>query len=122
MRARILKIGGGAVLVAALAGGGAAWATAGGEGGSATGPAADRASAAALAHVGGGKVIEVERESESGGVWEVEIRRADGSTVEVALDAGYGVLGAGAESDGSDGAEGGDGTEDEGSDDGETGK
>ena len=116
MRARMLKLGGGAALVAALAGGGAAWATAGGEGGSATGPAAERASAAALAHVGGGKVMEVERESESGGVWEVEIRRPDGSTVEVALDAGYGVLGAGTESEGSDAQE------DEGPDDGETGE
>ena len=116
MRARMIKMAGGAVLVAALAGGGAAWATAGGEGGSATGPAADRASAAALAHVGGGKVTEVERESESGGVWQVEIQRPDGSTVEVVLDAGYSVLGAGADAEGSDAQE------DEGSDDGEAGE
>ena len=116
MRARMLKLGGGAVLVAALAGGGAAWATAGGDGGSATGPAADRASAAALAHVGGGKVTEVERESESGGAWEVEIRRPDGSTVEVVLDAGYGVLGAGTDK------EDGNARDDEGSSDDEPGE
>ena len=95
MRGRLVKLVAGAALLAAVAGGGVAWATAGDDDeGSATGPAADRARTAALAHVGGGEVTEVERDSEGGAVWEVEVERADGSTLEVRLNAAYTVIGA----------------------------
>jgi hypothetical protein len=105
MRARLIKLGLPVVVLLALAGGGVAWATAGDDDELVTGPEADRASAAAVEHVGGGRVIGVERESEEGGVWEVEIARADGSTVEVQLDASYTVVGSGDEED-EDGSEG----------------
>jgi hypothetical protein len=106
MRTRLVKVVAGAVLLAALAGGGVAWATAGGDDeGSATGPAADRARAAALAHIGGGEATEVERDSEGGAVWEVEVRRADGSTIEVRLDGAYKVMGAEADDEDAEGSD-----------------
>jgi hypothetical protein len=103
MRTRLVKVTAGAVLIAALAGGGVAWATAGDDDeGTVTGPTADRARAAALAHVGGGKATEVERD---GSTWEVEVQRADGSTLEVHLDSGYKVVGSETDSEGADGSE-----------------
>jgi hypothetical protein len=103
MRTRLVKITAGAVLIAALAGGGVAWATAGDDDeGNVTGPAADRARVAALAHVGGGEVTEVERE---GSTWEVEVQRADGSTLEVHLDSAYDVVGSETDSEDADGSE-----------------
>lgn len=93
MRTRLIKIGAGAVVLAALAGGGVGWATSGDDDDQpATGPAAERARAAALAHVGGGTVIGVERESEGDAAWEVEVRRADGSVLELVLDERYSVV------------------------------
>ena len=109
MRARWVKLGAALVVIAALAGGGVAWGTAGDDDESVTGPQADRARAAAIAHVGGGTASEVER-AEGGGGWEVEIRRADGSTVEVQLDESYKVLGAANDSE--DGEDSGQGEED----------
>ena len=99
MRPRMIKIGALVVVLAALAGGGVAWGTSGDDDESVTGPGADRARAAALAHVGDGQVVGVEREGEGGAVWEVEITRSDGSTVEVALDENYKVVGSGGEED-----------------------
>src|SRR5215218_7860642 len=99
MRPKIIKVGAVVVVLAALAGGGIAWGTAGDDDETVTGPAADKARAAALAHVGAGQVVGVEREAEGGAVWEVEITRKDGSTVEVALDENYKVVGSGAEED-----------------------
>jgi len=101
----MIKIGAVIVVLAALAGGGVAWGTAGDDDENVTGPAADRARAAALAHVGDGRVVGVEREAEGGAVWEVEITRSDGSTVEVALDANYDVVGSSAEEDADDSGE-----------------
>ena len=76
-----------AVLVGGGIGAGVAL-SGGGEGDAeARGPEADAASAAALAHVGSGTVTSVERDGENGATWEVEIRRADGSSVDVRLDA-----------------------------------
>ena len=43
---------------------------------------------AALAETGGGRVNAVERDSEHGATWEVEVTKLDGSTVDVRLDAG----------------------------------
>lgn len=100
MRRRLLSIGAVVVVLGALAGGGVAWGTAGDDDESVTGPGADRAKAAALAHVGDGQVVGAEREGEGGAVWEVEIKRPDGSTVEVALDDNYKVVGSGDEEDG----------------------
>jgi len=84
---------GGAAAVLAL--GGAGWALAGGgddDGPSATGPGADRAKAAAVAHLGGGTVNAVERDSEDGATWEVEVTKPNGDTVDVRLDAAYHVV------------------------------
>jgi uncharacterized membrane protein YkoI len=64
-----------------------------GEGGDddkqATGPAADRAKSAAIDIAGGGTAQSVEREDEGRAVWEVEVKRPDGKTVEVTLDGNY---------------------------------
>jgi uncharacterized membrane protein YkoI len=81
-------------VVAVAAGGGAyAWAGAGDDGDvNVTGPGADRARQAALAHLGGGKANAVERDSEAGATWEVEVTKPDGSTVDVRLDATYEVV------------------------------
>jgi hypothetical protein len=56
---------------------------------SATGPQAERARAAALSITRGGTANAVERDSEGGGTWEVEVTRKDGSTVDVRLDASF---------------------------------
>lgn len=57
-----------------------------------TGDALGKASAAALAHTGGGKVTETEVGDEEG-AYEVEVTRADGSQVDVHLDENFTVLG-----------------------------
>ena len=80
----------GAVLVLGLGGVGVAQAVGGDDGeGGAGGAGADRAKAAALELVPGGHVNAVERDSEKGATWEVEVRRPDGSTVDVRLGASY---------------------------------
>ncbi len=92
---------------AALGGGGAAIAGAAGGDDDATdraitGPALDRAGAAALNHTGGGRVTETEIGDEEG-AYEVEVTRADGSQVDVHLDGGFNVLGSAADGE-TDGA------------------
>jgi hypothetical protein len=86
-RRRLVGAVGAAALLAA--GGGVATALAGGDDGEggAGGSGAARAKAAALALVGGDHVNAVERDSEKGATWEVEVAKPDGSTV--ASDAGY---------------------------------
>ena len=91
MRRRLIKIGVGLAALGGLALGGTALATGGG-GDSTTGPGADQASAAALAELGGGKANSVERDSENGAAWEVEVTKTDGTTVDVRLDADYKVV------------------------------
>jgi uncharacterized membrane protein YkoI len=87
------KIGISVAALAAAVGGGVAWAGAGDSGeGTVTGPEADRARAAALAHLGGGTANAVERDSEGGGVWEVEVTKPDGNVVDVRLSADYEVV------------------------------
>jgi uncharacterized membrane protein YkoI len=98
-------IAGGAVAV--LAAGGAAIAgAAGGDDDAAdrpiAGAALDRASAAALAETGGGKVTDTEMEEE--GAYEVEVMRADGSQVEIQLDRNFAVLGSERDDDEGDAA------------------
>ena len=65
-----------------------------------SGQALDRASAAALAETGGGKVTETEVGDEEG-AYEVEVTRADGSQVDVHLNKDFKVLGSAADNDGS---------------------
>jgi hypothetical protein len=57
-----------------------------------TGSDLDRATGAALQHTGGGTVIEA-GQGDGGAAYGVEVRRADGSVVEVALDASFRVVG-----------------------------
>jgi uncharacterized membrane protein YkoI len=63
-----------------------------------TGTALTRASAAALAHTGGGRVTDTEAGDEEG-AYEVEVTLPDGRQVDVHLDAGFDVLGDEAEDD-----------------------
>jgi uncharacterized membrane protein YkoI len=92
-----------AAAVAALGLGGAAiaGATGGGDDGGGkgddgagkpiTGPALDRASRVALDHTGGGSVSATEFQDEEG-YYEVEVKRDDGSQVDVHLDSHFNVL------------------------------
>ena len=83
MRKRVAVATGGAVVAAVLVGGGVA--VAGGlepgEDGSQdyTQEQADRATAAALDATGGGTATSVERDSEDGATWEVEVTKPDGT-------------------------------------------
>jgi hypothetical protein len=96
MRKRAAVIGGGVALAAVLVGGGVA--VAGGfepgEHGSHsyTQQQADRATAAALQATGGGTANSIERDSEDGATWEVEVTKPDGRTVDVRLDENYAVV------------------------------
>ena len=118
MTERLKKAVAGIAALVALALGGAALAQAGDSGGTAnggqaqersddgdrgesktesgdesvTGSGADKAKAAALKITGGGTANAVERDNENGAVWEVEITKADGQTVDVRLDQGYGLV------------------------------
>ena len=57
-----------------------------------TGPLAERAEEAALEATGGGTANSVERDTEDGATWEVEVTKRDGSTVDVRLDEAYEVV------------------------------
>jgi hypothetical protein len=84
----------GAALAIAAGGVGVAAATGGGDDGdeAVTGPAADRATEAALAITDGGTANSVERDSENGATWEVEVTKPDGSTVDVRLNDVYDLV------------------------------
>ena len=77
----------GAVLVAAGAGGAVAVQAGSGDDESPRAPEADRAGAAAVKIAGGGSAASVERDAEGNRVWEVEVAKPDGTTLEVDLDA-----------------------------------
>ena len=82
----------GSVLALAAGGAGTAIATSGGgdDGeGTASGPGAQQATAAALQITNGGHANAVERDSENGATWEVEVTKTDGKTVDVRLDQNY---------------------------------
>jgi hypothetical protein len=66
-----------------------------------TGSALQRASAAALAHTGGGQVADTEVGDEES-YYEIEVRRADGSDVDVQLDENFRVVGQEADTGGDD--------------------
>jgi Peptidase propeptide and YPEB domain len=91
-----------AAVIAALAAGGAgiAYAVGGDDDEQVTGPSAEKAKAAALDAVGGGTVLEVERQDGDGeGAYEVEVERPDGSQVEVHVSGQYDALGTAADDD-----------------------
>jgi hypothetical protein len=67
-----------------------------------TGSSLQRATAAALAHTGGGTVVETEV-GDDGAAYGVEIQRDDGSVVEVQLDSSFNVIGDEADDDGATG-------------------
>src|SRR5262245_25979913 len=80
------------VLALALAGIGTAYAV-GGDSDTVTGATADRARAAAVQAVPGGRAGAVDRESDEGATaYRVTVAKPDGSTVQVRLDAGFTVL------------------------------
>lgn len=83
-----------AVVTLALGGGAIARATGTFDDGHQTlqGPEADRARAAALRATNGGTVNAVERDSENGATYEVEVTRDDGSTVDVRLDEAFNLV------------------------------
>src|SRR5438105_9919526 len=81
----------GVLLATGIAGGAVALAGGGDSEGGASGPDADRASAAAVAETGG-TVNAVERDGENGATWEVEVTRTDGSIADVRLDADFHVI------------------------------
>ena len=105
MKRRYIAVGGAAL---ALSAAGVGVAVAGGESGDAkeqvSGPGADKARAAALA-AHPGTANSVERDSENGATWEVEITGNDGKTVDVRLDENYKIVVI--EGDGEDQGEGG---------------
>jgi uncharacterized membrane protein YkoI len=96
----------GVVLAIAAMGGGTGFAIASSEDDDRplTGSARDRATDAALAHTGGGTVIETEA-GDDGAAYGVEIRRDDGSVVEVSLDARFRVIGEASDDDGAAGSD-----------------
>ena len=59
----------------------------------------DRATEAALAHTGGGTVVESEV-GDDGAAYGIEIQLDDGSVVEVNLDSSFAVIGSEADEDG----------------------
>jgi uncharacterized membrane protein YkoI len=93
MKKRTMLVGA-AVAAVAVAAGGVATAIGSGEEseGTATGAGADKAKAAALEITGGGTANAVERDSENGATWEVEVTKPDGATVDVRLDENYGKV------------------------------
>jgi uncharacterized membrane protein YkoI len=105
MSGRLKKIGAGLAALAALALGGAALANATSghdEGGGLSGSTAQRAHAAALKATGGGEVTASERDGEKGATYEVEVRKPDGSTVDVRLDEHFGVVASDSDSEAPD--------------------
>jgi hypothetical protein len=92
MRKRMIVIAAGVAAAAMLAVGGVAWATSGGGEAPLSGEAKAKVVEAALAEVGGGTVVETEA-GDDGAAYGVEIRRDDGSVVEVSLDKSFAVIG-----------------------------
>jgi len=107
INARTLVIAAALAMLLALGGAGIAYANSGDSAEQVTGPDAQQAKSAAVAAVGGGTVTEVERDDGDGtGVFEVEVKREDGSQVEVHLDGDLKVVGQQADEDGPDDEDG----------------
>jgi hypothetical protein len=91
MRKRTALIAAGVGVAAAVAAGGVATASSDDGDANVTGQQAQRATEAALQATGGGTANSVERDSENGATWEVEVTTSDG-TVDVRLDEHYQVV------------------------------
>jgi uncharacterized membrane protein YkoI len=101
INARTLVITAAVAMLVALSGAGIAYAAGADSGEQLTGPDAQKAKSAAIAAVGGGSVTEVERDDGNGtGAFEVEVKRDDGTQVEVHLDRDLNVVGQEADEDG----------------------
>jgi hypothetical protein len=97
---RIVVIAAAGATALAAAGAGIAQAVGGDSEENVTGAAAQKARTAALAAAGGGTVLEVERQDGDGaGVYEVAVRRADGSQLKIHLDAQFKPLGSAPDDD-----------------------
>jgi peptidase YpeB-like protein len=108
-RKRMLVVVGALAVVLAIGAGAAIARTVGGSDEHVTGPAAAKAAAAAVEAAGGGQAVEVEYQDGDGtGVYEVEVRRPDGTQLEVHLNGQFEAVGtaadddSGAESEGAD--------------------
>jgi hypothetical protein len=86
------------VLAGAVSAGFAIAAVSGGDDQPLTGSALEQATDAALAHTGGGRVVETET-GDDGAAYSVEIRLDDGRQVEVNLNADFQVIGSEADDD-----------------------
>lgn len=75
--------------VAVLAVGGTVWAASADD---VTGAERDRVAAAATKAAGGGEALEIEKADDPGEAYEVEVRLADGTEVDVTLDCDLGVV------------------------------
>ncbi len=99
-RKRTLVVTGVAAALLAVAGGAGLAQAVPGSDEQVIGAAADRAATAAVEAAGGGEVLEVEhQDGDGGGVYEVEVRRTDGSQVEIHLDARFEPVGTAADDD-----------------------
>ena len=108
---RTLVIAATVAMLLALGGAGIAYANGGDSEEQATGPEAEKAKSAAIEAVGGGALTEVERDDGddgygTSGVYKVEVKREDGTQVEVHLDGDYNVAGQEADEDGSNDEDG----------------
>jgi hypothetical protein len=104
MRRKFVLIGAVVVVAGALSAG-IAIAAAGGDEQPLTGTTLERAKDAALAHTGGGTVVETET-GDDGAAYSVGVQLADGSEVEVNLDSNFAVIGEEADDDGAGDDEG----------------
>lgn len=93
-----------ATLVLAGAGTGVVLAGSGDDDKPLQGNALERATSAALDHVGGGSVVETEA-GDDGAAYGVEIRKSDGTVVEVNLDEDFNVIGSERDDDGANEAD-----------------
>jgi Peptidase propeptide and YPEB domain len=108
-RKHILVVAGVAAGALAVGGAGMAKAVSGSNSEIVNGPAAENAVRAAVEAVGGGQALEVEyQDGDSPGVYEVEVRRADGSHVEVHLNGQFKLVGTQADDDAGDSGSGND--------------
>lgn len=76
----------------AIGGGAIAFAGSGDSEGSLHGPQAKQAIQSALEATDGGTANAVERDNEDGATWEVEVTKADGTTVDVRLDENFSFM------------------------------
>jgi hypothetical protein len=93
-RKRTLVVAVVAAVVLAIGAGTGIARTVGGADEHVTGPAARKAAAAAVKTAGGGTAVEVEyQDGDGAGVYEVEVRRSDGSQLEVHLNGQFQPVG-----------------------------